>query len=150
MQPTILITNNGPHPPSLWALRSAEQIVDSSAITDDRVIQAHKLRCLIAEALEPRYAEMIELERGLLANDPSYILTPFNSSAFVIAAMDDLLELTNASPWRDHFHQAAVIEVVYEILGRHLASALRVERLWNADSRPDCPIAQQYKLQTTF
>jgi len=142
----VLATNGSPHPPRKWALATAELIIDDTALYGDRYVAAQQLKLKIAEILATHHALNQIDERTLIAKDPTIILDGYHFNR-LDDAVRDVIQATRLTEWHDHFEQAAVIGVVTEIIGKHFATAQKIERLWFAETHPDSLLAKTYKSQ---
>jgi hypothetical protein len=143
----VLITNDGPHPPETWAMTTAEQIFDISAMAGDRLIQAQKFQLSIAEILMPHHETVQATERDKLGQGIHHLLDGHDVEDYLDTIMKDILVLARGTPWEAHFARPDVQNAARQMIANHIISSQHVERMWHADRHPGSEIAQTYKAQ---
>lgn len=95
-----MMTDNGAHPPEVWAQVTAEHI---APISDDMVgprrAAAQALQAKIAEALLPHHTAVQNDERGKLKSDPKHHANPLNSKAYIAAALKAITGAAKGTEW---------------------------------------------------
>jgi len=143
----VLITNNGPHPPETWAMTTAEQIFDISALAGENLFQAQRFQLGIAEVLMPHHERIQKAERGKLTEDINNLTAPHEVDNHMDKIIEDIVALANGTPWQAHFARPDVQAAVRHVVGTHIITAQHVERLWHADRNPDSGESQTYRSQ---
>jgi hypothetical protein len=127
-------------------MTSAEQIFDiGSNVAGDRLIQAQKMQLSIAEAIMPHYAKAQDAERAKLAENPAHLHAVHDVDDAVESVMKEVLAVSVGTPWQGHFANPEVQTAARQVLTNNFRSSLHVERLWHADTHPDCEVSQSFK-----
>lgn len=131
----VLVTNNGAHSADKWAVTTAEMIfpLEDTTIVGERLIAAQKFQTRIAEILSGHHDNNMKEEQSKLDNNPERFNEEFEHDHHLDAAMDELIQAAQESPWADHFKKPEVQRAMREIMSQHMASASHVQRLWHAD-----------------
>jgi len=123
MQPRIMITNGGPHPPEKWAETTAWKILDLIRVSEtpiDPNLPADE-RATIETLREAARQEKNRLEPLL---QEAILRHHMNASNKVIAAKeaaDDALKvMTSSSSFAAHFARPEVVERVHDLIERDL------------------------------
>jgi hypothetical protein len=126
----FLITNNGPHPPDVWAAITAAQIIQIAPRAQNG--QGSALQLEILGILETAHKCAQETERALLAERGAARLDePLDPRDYIALAMLGILRAAEASEFAEHFAQDHVRDYLYQLLGNHFATTMNIERQWH-------------------
>jgi len=136
--PRILVTNGGPHEPESWAVATADMIFDTDGLQDGaRRIAALEVKARLAKALTAHHAKVRDDERAALKSISEQRLTaPHVVEAYLDAAIADIVQAAQGSPWEGHWNKPETREAAKEVLRDHFTTAQHVERLWYSDPSP--------------
>jgi hypothetical protein len=158
MQPTIMITNGGDHPPQKWAEVTARHITDLIQIEDDKVEDSpetvekkasartakRRFDLDLNDALLPHHKRNQDFERDKLkAHGDARIAGSFSTYDRRQAIIDKIKDLTAGGPFAEHFANTDVQQVVAGILDKHFAHVKVNARRWAAHKDPSGPNAKR-------
>lgn len=131
MEPKIMITNGGTHPPEKWAELSAAEIIQ---VGENPV--GRKLELKILDALETFFTHVQETEKAQLDEDGDGRLeSPIDGQEHdaeeVIA---EIMKAAEGTEFAAHFQRPEVHQHIRNVLAHHAALTMDVERSWFADS----------------
>jgi hypothetical protein len=115
----VMITHGGAHPPDKWADTIASQITD--------VIVIEPTSIMLASATEAKENLRIALITEL-SKQVDLVQTSYTNFSEVDRAMKAVIEVTDKSPFAEHFRKPEVIKFVRETLMRHLSSVAYIEQ----------------------
>lgn len=147
----LLKTDNGPHPPDKWAIFTAEEIFDTSKLTNGgawgyRLIEAKRVQLAVASALESVHRRIAEAEKVALGADGgARIAQPHDGEAFVEEGLAAALTALKGTEWEAHFGAPDVQAGARKVLAHHFVTNQHVERLWHLDRNPGTPGAAAYR-----
>lgn len=140
MQPSILITDGGPHPPAKWANLTAERIfVISDDIAPERRSMALRLQAAIADALLPHHTSIQDDERGKLdERGLEHLATDHDGHHDCMEhVMSDIRAAAAGTPWAAHFYDPSVEEAIRGEVAAHMIEIQKIERQWHCDRCDD-------------
>lgn len=147
----LLKTDHGPHPADKWAVFTAEEIFDTSKLTNvgpwgGRLLDARRVQLAIATALEAvhRKVETAEVD-ALTADGTARIAAPHDGAAYVEEGIAAVLGAIKGSEWEGHFGRPEVQEEVRQVLAHHFITAQHVQRLWHLNRNPSTTGASAYR-----
>lgn len=151
MQPLVMVTNGGDHPPEKWADVTATNIANLIQVDPDKPGDTDadrsrkttarrakdRLQLDVADILTPHYDRNQKFERGKLAAEgDARIAGPFSAYdkkdevvAAVVAASVD-------TAFAEHFAKPEVQVVIGKEIDDHFAHMKWVTRSWHADKNP--------------
>ena len=142
----VMITNNGPHPPDVWAQASAEHICPIGPdVTGERRIAALVLQAAIQTALEKHHAQVMQDEKSKLVANPARMLEAVDGADYTNDAMAAIQVAAHGTDWEAHFVDPAVHDQVLTELERHFSTVQHIERSWHADKNAHLPEAAQFR-----
>lgn len=135
MAAKVLVTNNSDsnHAPEMWATATAEMLIDSSNLSGDRAEQAKKLQTEVADVLQRYHAIVQDTERKALLNDAQRFHMPLEVAVDVDNVLEDVVEVTDKSDWKDHFRKHDVQDLMRQCLYNHFHTSAKLERQLYAD-----------------
>lgn len=119
-QPIILVTNDKQHDPRDWATATADQIFDTSALSDDRKIEAMVIRYQIVNILAKHFEITINAERA-------HPIEEYHIEWFSNDAMQDILDLMPHS-WTETLNTDEWTAAASTVIGNNMATAVQIER----------------------
>ncbi len=139
MQPTILITDGGPHGADKWAVVTAGQIISIAAGSESAgAIAGRRLELQVLDILERHYGSLQTGERGkLTAEGDDRIAAPLGGGDLCEPVVDEIIAAAAASVFVEHFAKPEVREHIHTLLHTHADNALAIERSWHARRNPD-------------
>jgi hypothetical protein len=147
MRGTVLVTDDGPHPPEEWARITASQIIDIASTTPEtRLHEARAFETRVVEILTGHHALVQERERGGLKTEgPERLTNEIDTSDHVPDAVDDIMTAARGTSFASHFAKPEVRAYIERLLHEHFHHAMHIERQWHADAHPDHPHARAFK-----
>jgi hypothetical protein len=148
----LLITDNGPHPPDLWAMATADHLVQldigKASVKEMRVAQA--LENDIADAITKHISQVQEAERSDLAeNGDDAVRVHHDPHHYLDEAVADVVRCTHnlkfekdpesenvARRYERHFGRADVQNLIRQTLREHFSSVMHIEHSWFAGDTP--------------
>lgn len=129
----ILITNGGPHSAEKWAMTTAETIfpLDDTTLIGERLIMAQKFQIQLAEVLANHHGSVMEDEKENL-HDVEHYAKPLDAKEYLDHVMEEVLAASENTPWKAHFANPELQQVVREAIENHFMTAQHIERLWHA------------------
>lgn len=151
MQIGVMKTNFGPHPASLWAETTADQIltVDPSA-SEDQLQAGNILRDKLVDVLEKHHAIVQKHERDELTDDHERLATELKPEEYhVEEAVAAVAAAAAGTMFADHFAKSDVKDYPRRLLTQHFQTSMDIERSWHADRNPDVDVAKAYRKART-
>lgn len=137
-----LISDAGPHPPEVWADLSARHIAGQH---DNGNLAAHALQTAIKMALVPVHQAVQIAERQALVDSPRHVAEMVDLDDALNRALAIVLNVAMPTPWHDHFLRREVQDAIRQVLGRHFATEIQIERLHHAERHPDCEYVRLFQ-----
>jgi hypothetical protein len=150
----LLITNGGTHPPDKWADTTVESLLDliqideasSSAAAVTARAAKRALRAELFDAILPHHRVNQSDERAALSDDAAeHLCCALDPGGAVEKAFADIHPLLLTGPFKAHFSQPHVIEVVRATLARDFGTAAYIERSHHCDRHPHTDEAKAFR-----
>lgn len=143
----VLITNDGDHSPTDWAMATADHLVHvTPGASADVVLEARKLEVAIASALVPHHDKVQTHERGhLAAKGDEHLATPLDPTQHVEEAVQAVIACAVGTRFEAKFREPAVQNMLRQQIASHFATSMHNARSWHVDRNPDGPNARAFK-----
>jgi hypothetical protein len=137
MQPRLLITDNGKHPPEKWAMFTVEGLLEIDA-NSPNATAGLRLKADMVDVLSRSFDAVMVTERAALAGDSNAryaaSLTPEIDS--VDEAVDALIKCADGTPFETFYREPGKRDAVKGVVAHHFALAIDIERSTHADQNP--------------
>lgn len=144
---TLMITNNGTHPPDKWADVTTEAILNLIDVKEDSVsesaIEARQakrdLRPVLFDIFNGHHEGVQAREKDALAKIKKHAEArahcekPLGLHEDVPSTLEEVNAALKSTPFAAHFAQPHVQDVLRAIIGQHSATVLDIERRTHAD-----------------
>lgn len=135
----LLVSNNGPHPPSTLARQTAKHLVDIIIIelTADGFVtyqqEKNDLEVRLAQELTLHHDNLRSTEQEQIVRIGDRRMTEPFSKELIKDAFNAVYKITQGSIFADHFRKLEVLEFVRNTLITHFSTAVHIERSYHAD-----------------
>jgi len=143
-QPIPLISE-GNHPPAEWALATSRLILNTDALTGDRLVQALQLQARVSVLLATIYEHVIAREIDHLNTFVDHCDSNYDVKDSAEQVVHKIKDIAHGTPWQDLIHSAEWSTSAFTTIANPLSTAIHVERLLFADRHADNKAAVAYK-----
>lgn len=141
----LMVTNNGNHPPDLWAQVIAEHIAPiNNEMTGHRRISALTLQSKIQNGLEEFCKTIQAVEQTNLTASEAHLLSELDASMHLDSAVKLVQELAKDTDWENHFNNDDVVSMIKGIMDTHFRTMQFIERSWHVDKNPNHSLAAKF------
>lgn len=132
---SLLITNDGPHPPEKWAGVTSSQIIDIAASAPNALYkEAREFEAKIQDVLTHHHQNIQDRERRLLKEQGSPRLAePMGHDQDVEDCVGDICDMAKKTSFADHFAKPDVQQYLTRLLREHFHHNALIERQYHAD-----------------
>ncbi len=146
MQPSIMVTDGGPHPAEKWAQVTASQIVDIASTAPDVLLrEAREFEAKLIQLLQRHHSLVQSHERsGLDTHGPERLATDIDTSSHLGGAAREIIALAKGTSFEAHFAKPEVAAYLERVIHEHFHHSMHVERQWYAGANSDHPHAAAF------
>ena len=140
MEPKVMITNGGAHPPEKWAEISCAEIIAIPADSQSPQAQVgRRLELKVLDILTTYHEHVIAAERAQLDEDGDGRLeSPLDGKEHdPEEVVTGIQEAAKGTEWEGWFKRPEIMQNIRNVLAHHAELAMDVERSWYVDLNPD-------------